>query len=61
MLCQHFYIEPSDGGTVSDTKKLAASILPGSAEEGFWVWAEKAGKLEKRTVTVGTFDETYNT
>ena len=23
--------------------------------------AEKDGKLEKRTVTVGTFDETYNT
>ena len=61
MLGQHVYIEPSDGGTVSDTMKLDASFLQGSAEEGFWVWAEKDGKLEKRTVTVGTFDETYNT
>ena len=41
--------------------KLDASFLQGSAEEGFWVWAEKDGKLEKRTVTVGTFDESYNT
>ena len=61
MLGQHVYIEPSDGGTVSDTMKLDASFLQGSAEEGFWVWAEKDGKLEKRTVTVGTFDESYNT
>ena len=61
MLGQHVYIEPSDGGTASDTMKLDASFLQGTAEEGFWVWAEKDGKLEKRTVTVGTFDETYNT
>ena len=61
MLGQHVYIEPSDSGTVSDTMKLDASFLQGSAEEGFWVWAEKDGKLEKRTVTVGTFDESYNT
>lgn len=61
MLGQHVYIEPSDGSAVSDTMKLDASFLQGSAEEGFWVWAEKDGKLEKRTVTVGTFDEAYNT
>ncbi|MFQ6963680.1 MAG: efflux RND transporter periplasmic adaptor subunit [Oscillospiraceae bacterium] len=43
MLGQHVYIEPSDGGTVSDTMKLDASFLQGTAEEGFWVWAEKDG------------------
>lgn len=56
MLGQHVYIEPanaSDDGVM----RLDASFLQGSAEEGFWVWAEAGKKLEKRAVTVGAYDE----
>lgn len=60
MLGQHVLIEPAAGAQATTAMQLDASFVQGSAEEGFWVWAEKSGKLEKRTITVGALDEMMN-
>ena len=59
LLGQHVYIEP-DGGQTEDTTglKLDASYVMGSEEEGYFVWAANGkDRIEKRSVTVGGFDE----
>lgn len=60
MLGQHVLIEPAAGAQATTAMQLDASFVQGSAEEGFWVWAEKSGKLEKRAITVGALDEMMN-
>ena len=59
LLGQHVYIEPNGGQTEETTGlKLDASYVMGSEEEGFYVWAANSkNKIEKRSVTVGAFDE----
>lgn len=59
LLGQHVYIEP-DGGQTEETTglKLDASYVMGSEEEGYFVWAANGkDRIEKRSVTVGGFDE----
>jgi len=57
LLGQHVYIEPNIGqeqGT--DSFMLYADYLV-EDEDGFFAWADDGGKLEKRSVTVGAFDD----
>ena len=59
ILGQHVYIEP-DYGQVEAAE--AAIMLPeyyiNDADTAPWVWAEsKSGKLEKRSLTLGAYDE----
>ncbi len=61
MLGQHVYIEPAGETAGADTMRLDASFLQGDAEQGFWVWAEKDGKLEQRKVTAENYNELTNT
>ena len=49
------------GKQVCFIANLPPRKMMGMASNGMLLSAEKDGKLEKRTVTVGTFDETYNT
>lgn len=62
MLGQHVYIEPDNGqNETKDGLWLDASYISGSEEEGYYVWAaDKHDKLEKRSVTLGDFDEGLN-
>jgi len=57
------YYRPEElvGKTVVAILNLPPRKMMGMASNGMLLSAEKDGKLEKRTVTVGTFDETYNT
>lgn len=61
LLGQHVYIEPNFGqDEQADSFQLMADYL---VEDGdsFYVWAaDKKDKLEKRKVTVGTYDEEMN-
>ena len=59
----HKWYEPEQlvGKTVVAILNLPPRKMMGMASNGMLLSAEKDGKLEKRTVTVGTFDETYNT
>lgn len=59
VLGQHVYIEPDNGQTEeAEGLWIFADYVLGSEEEGYYVWAANdKGKLEKRTVTVGEFDE----
>ncbi len=60
MLGQHVYIEPVTGG---EDEAPAGPMLPGyyiayEDDGGAFVWAENGdGKLEKRVVTLGLYDE----
>lgn len=56
ILGQHVYIEPTGLTSSAATMRLDASFLQGNVEDGFWVWAEKDGKLEKRAVTAENYD-----
>ena len=59
LLGQHVYIEPEAGQTEEQTGlMLDASYVCGSEEEGYFVWAADGNdRIEKRSVTVGAFDE----
>ena len=59
LLGQHVFVEPNYGqNEQADGLSLYADYVLGSEEEGYYVWAEDAdGKIEKRSVTVGSFDE----
>ena len=60
MLGQHVYIEPDTG---DEDEAPAGPMLPSYyivQEDGAdpYVWADNGGKLEKRTLTLGAYDET---
>ena len=64
LLGQHVYIEPDYGQ--EDEQEEDSLMLPSYYlcfnEESTWVWAQgKNGKLEKRTVTLGAYDEMMDT
>ena len=59
LLGQHVFVEPNYGqNEQADGLSLYADYVLGSEDEGYYVWADDAdGKIEKRSVTVGSFDE----
>jgi len=64
LLGQHVYIEPDYGQEAEE--ETPAIMLPSYylnwEEEDAWVWAQgKNGKLEKRSVTLGAYDEMMDT
>lgn len=64
LLGQHVYIEPDYG---QEAEQAADAIMLPSyylnwEDEDAWVWAQgKNGKLEKRSVTLGAYDEMMDT
>lgn len=67
LLGQHVYIEPDYGQEAEDAEAAASVIwLPSwylsDLDSEPWVWAQnKNGKLEKRSVTLGAYDEMMDT
>jgi len=63
ILGQHVYIEPSDG--VGDTNEEGINLPEyyiNDADGAAWVWAQNAaGKLERRTLELGEYDENMGT
>ncbi|MBQ7049555.1 MAG: efflux RND transporter periplasmic adaptor subunit [Firmicutes bacterium] len=57
LLGQHVYIEMDMGDDATDTLKLDASFICFEEDGSAYVWAENGNKLEKRSVTVGAFDD----
>ncbi len=59
LLGQHVFIEPGNGEPVqTEGISLFADYVLGSEEEGYYVWAANAdNEIEKRAVTIGSFDE----
>ena len=58
LLGQHVYIEPAGGQEEHTGLNLYGAYIFGSEEEGYYVWAASGSdKIEKRSVTVGTYDE----
>ncbi len=63
LLGQHVYIEPSYGSAGESSSALnLPEYYISDAEGNAWVWAENSkGKLEKRSVTLGSYDEMMGT
>lgn len=59
LLGQHVFVEPGAGEpTDAEGISLYADYVLGSEEEGYYVWAANAdNEIEKRAVTIGSFDE----
>ena len=58
LLGQHVYIEPAGGQEEHTGLNLYGAYIFGSEEEGYYVWAASGSdKIERRSVTVGTYDE----
>lgn len=57
MLGQHVYFEPYLPDSGSEALMLPAEYIV----DGSYVWAAKKGKLERRKLSVGTFDEVNGT
>lgn len=57
LLGQHVYIEMDMEDTSSSALQLDASFICYDEDGTAYVWAENDGKLEKRTVTLGAFDD----
>lgn len=59
LLGQHVFIEPGNGEPVqTEGISLFSDYVLGSEEEGYYVWAANAdNEIEKRAVTVASFDE----
>lgn len=60
MMGQHLYLEPDTGESGSGIT-LDASFVVVNDNGSAFVWAEKRGKLEKRTVTLSPLNEGDNT
>ena len=62
LLGQHLYLELETGeGETSAALQLSSAFL-GFEEDGTaWVWAENKGKLEKRPVTLGDYNDMADT
>ena len=59
LLGQHVFVEPNYGqNEQTEGLSLYADYVFGSEEEGYYVWAaNEDDEIEKRSVTVGSFDE----
>lgn len=57
LLGQHVYIEMDMGDSDSSALKLDISFICYNEDGSAYVWAENDGELEKRSVTLGTYDE----
>ncbi|MBO4406443.1 MAG: biotin/lipoyl-binding protein [Clostridia bacterium] len=58
LMGQHVYIEPDFGSEGEEQAIVLDAGFFSDAESAPWVWAENAaGKLEKRPVTLGAYDE----
>ena len=56
LLGQHVYLELESAGEVFDGVTLSSAFLCYEEDGSTYVWADKRGKLEKRTVTLGEYD-----
>ena len=56
MLGQHLYIELDSDGEDSPGVGISGAFLCYNEDGSAYVWAEKGGKLEKRSVTLGEYD-----
>lgn len=56
MLGQHVYLEMDRGDEAASGLQLGSAFLCFDEDGSTYVWAEKNGKLEKRTVTAGEYD-----
>ena len=56
LLGQHVYLELETAGPVFDGVMLSSAFLCYEEDGSAYVWADKRGKLEKRTVTLGEYD-----
>ena len=64
LMGQHVYIQPgkSSDGEDANALQLSASYLVQNDDGSYYVWADNGrGKLEKRTVTVGDYNEYTDT
>lgn len=59
LMGQHLYIEPVLGGEENESSEIVLSAgFINDADGAAWVWAENAGgELEKRSVTLGDYEE----
>ena len=57
ILGQHVYLSVSLSSEDTAAPKLNACYLIFEEDGGTYVWADKGGKLEKRAVTIGEYDE----
>ena len=56
LLGQHVYLELDSGEEEAVGLSISAAFIAYDEEGNAYVWAEKNGKLEKRTVTVGEYN-----
>ena len=56
MLGQHLYIERDSGMEEAPGVGISGSFLCYNEDGSAYLWVEKGGKLEKRTVTLGEYD-----
>ena len=56
LLGQHVYLELDSGEEEAAGLSISAAFIAYDEEGNAYVWAEKNGKLEKRTVTVGEYN-----
>ena len=56
MMGQHVYLEVDMGEGDTTGLRLSSAFVCFDEDGAAYVWAEKNGKLEKRTVTVGEYD-----
>ena len=62
ILGQHVYLEiQTEGDGVSSGLPLSSAFICFEEDGSAYVWAEKKGKLEKRSVTLGEYDEMMDT
>ena len=56
LLGQHVYLELDSGEEETSGLSVSAAFIAYDEEGNAYVWAEKNGKLEKRTVVVGEYN-----
>lgn len=61
ILGQHVYLEVDSGSAVSTGLQLPSYFVCSEEDGDTYVWAENKSKLEKRAVTLGSYDEMMDT
>lgn len=61
ILGQHIYLEMADEEELSSGLAISQTFVVTSDDGSAYVWAENRGKLEKRSVTLGTVDDMMGT
>jgi len=56
LLGQHVYLEPDPGEEAAGGLSVSAGFFCFEEDGSAYVWAEKRGRLEKRTVVLGEYD-----